>query len=49
MNARWIGRRIATVKVPQFDNLLGEAIHGELAKEMLKVYRQADSPKYLDE
>ena len=36
-------------KVPQFDSLSGEAIHGELAKEMLQVYRQAESPKYLDE
>lgn len=49
MNARWIGRRLATIKVPQFDSLSGEAIHGELAMEMLKVYRQADSLKYLDE
>lgn len=36
-------------KVPNFDSLSGEAIHRELAMEMFKVYRQTDSPKYLDE
>ncbi|WP_245197890.1 DEAD/DEAH box helicase [Jiella mangrovi] len=36
-------------KVPEFDSLSGEAIHSELAREMLVVYGQSDVPRYLDE